>query len=214
MSVPTDPVDPSQPKPDLFFPADSDEDDDDLPVSAPPREIAPSASPAPPPRSSPKEALFQPYDEDDDEDDIFPVAPTSSAGAGPSRSRPKPASSRSSPRPSSSAAKRSAPSSSAAQPPSSPIPSARPGFTRGYLGEFVCEGWSLSKGKGYCSPGSKVVFERPKPQTKTVASTSTEFKAGPARLVNGKIVHAKKPIGGTQMKLSAMMSKKPAPAVS
>jgi hypothetical protein len=94
------------------------------------------------------------------------------------------------------------------------------GFAGGYLGEFVCEGWSLSKGKGYCSPGSKIVFERPKPP-KTVEDEArtlarSKEKVGPARLVNGKVVHAKgKPVAGKQMTLGAMgMSKKAPPPVS
>ncbi|WWC89419.1 uncharacterized protein L201_004343 [Kwoniella dendrophila CBS 6074] len=101
-------------------------------------------------------------------------------------------------------------------PPASSIPA---NFEGGYLGEFVCEGWSLSKGKGYCSPGSKVIFERPKPknQDDDNKSTNTPLKSqdrsGPARLVNGKVVGAKaKPIGGKQVTLGSMMGKKAATA--
>ncbi|WVR07134.1 hypothetical protein IAU60_004175 [Kwoniella sp. DSM 27419] len=89
-------------------------------------------------------------------------------------------------------------------------------FDHGYLGEFVCEGWSLSKGKGYCSPGSKVIFERPKPKNAVEddakASAWAKEKAGPARLVNGKVVNAKPKSGGTgkQMTLGSMMNKKAA----
>ncbi|WWD17390.1 hypothetical protein CI109_101831 [Kwoniella shandongensis] len=97
------------------------------------------------------------------------------------------------------------------QSPPSSIPQ---NFEAGYLGEFVCEGWSLSKGKGYCQPGSKVVFERPKPQKVITeedarAAARSKEKAGPARLVNGKVVGAKaKPIAGKQMTLGSMMGKK------
>lgn len=87
------------------------------------------------------------------------------------------------------------------------------GFSGGYLGEFVCEGWSLSKGKGYCSPGSKIVFERPKaksapPEPKTTIGKGE--KVGPGKLVGGKMVNSK----GKQMTLGSMMSKKPSPAPS
>ena len=89
-------------------------------------------------------------------------------------------------------------------------------FTSGYLGEFVCEGWSLSKGKGYCVPGSKVVFERPKivkgsDEDAKIISRSKD-KVGPAKLVNGKVVNAKsKPVGGKQVTLGSLgMGKKAA----
>jgi DNA repair protein RAD5 len=90
----------------------------------------------------------------------------------------------------------------------------------GYLGEFVCEGWSLSKGKGYCSPGSKIFFERPKPakvvEDDARALARSKETIGPARLVNGKIVHAKgKPVAGKQMTLGSMgLGKRTATAVS
>lgn len=92
-------------------------------------------------------------------------------------------------------------------------------FSQGYLGEFVCEGWSLSKGKGYCSPGSKVVFERPKPQkaaeVDSKALARSKEKAGPAKLVNGKVVNAKaKQTTAKQVTLGAMMNKKSNAAVS
>ncbi|ORX36723.1 SNF2 family N-terminal domain-domain-containing protein [Kockovaella imperatae] len=75
----------------------------------------------------------------------------------------------------------------------------------GYLGEFVCEGWSLSKGKGYCVPGSKVVFERPKPKKIVEETSSVVEKIGPARLVNGKMVHSKaKSMAGKQVTLGSM----------
>lgn len=84
-------------------------------------------------------------------------------------------------------------------------------FSGGYLGEFVCEGWSLSKGKGYCTPGSKIVFERPKAAKVVVAQESRPAvkgeKVGPGKLVGGKMVNAK----GKQMTLGAMMAKKATP---
>jgi DNA repair protein RAD5 len=86
-------------------------------------------------------------------------------------------------------------------------------FTGGYLGEFVCEGWSLSKGKGYCTPGSKIVFERPKvakaPAQEDVKPAGKVEKAGPGKLVGGKMVHANGK--SKQITLGAMMAKK-APA--
>ncbi|KAL7425072.1 DNA helicase rad5 [Cryptotrichosporon argae] len=78
----------------------------------------------------------------------------------------------------------------------------------GFLGEFVCEGWSLSKGKGYCSPGSAVLFERPKPRPAKTAAAAE--KSGPTRLEGGRVVPAKT-AKGKQMTLGAMM-KKPPPA--
>lgn len=75
----------------------------------------------------------------------------------------------------------------------------RRAFSSGYLGEFVCEGWSLSKGKGYCSPGSEVIFERPK--VKTPAEKPNSFskweetfrseKLKPAKLSQGRLVKSK-----------------------
>lgn len=92
----------------------------------------------------------------------------------------------------------------------SPSQGLPPGFTGGYLGEFICEGWSLSKGKGYCSAGSKVVFERPK--TKVAEEkpqvVGANGKAGPTRIVNGKAVNAKGQQVGKQMTLGSMLGKK------
>ncbi|KAL1413610.1 DNA helicase rad5 [Vanrija albida] len=201
------------PKPGLFFPADSDgEDDLELGsgsggTATEQRDELPSAgassssatrtrtvSPAPPPPRV-KEALFIPSDDEDD--DIMAVdEPT--AGPSSSASRHPPSSA-----PSSSLAKRRAPASSPSNAPT--------GFRRGYLGEFVCEGWSLSKGKGYCSPGSKLVFERPK--AKAAATADSSSKGGPTRIVNGKVVSGTKaPIGGKQATLSSMFAKKASPA--
>jgi len=92
-----------------------------------------------------------------------------------------------------------------------------PSFTSGYLGEFVCEGWSLSKGKGYCVPGSKVIFERPKAAREkdgdAIALPRSREKMGPAKLVNGKVVNAKtKIVGGKQVTLGAFALGKKAPS--
>ncbi|WVQ99319.1 hypothetical protein IAU59_006451 [Kwoniella sp. CBS 9459] len=137
-------------------------------------------------------------------DDIIPL-----------ESNPAQPSSRSAVGPSAASASRKRGSPSSQSPPAA-IPAS---FETGYLGEFVCEGWSLSKGKGYCSPGSKVIFERPKTKSAVLEDDAkvlarAKEKAGPARLVNGKVVGARaKPIGGKQVTLGSMMGKKtPAPA--
>lgn len=170
---------------DLFFPAESDEEEEEFQFV--PAGPSSQSSPRKTSRSSSaKESLFIPED-----DDVVAVGGTSS------------------PQPSSS--KRKQMESAGSSPPESGI---RPGFTRGYLGEFVCEGWSLSKGKGYCSPGSKIVFERPNQKKNTTKNDEGHQKIGPARLVNGKMVQAKSKIGGKQMSLKSMMAKKPPPAVS
>ncbi|CAK9785644.1 hypothetical protein CC85DRAFT_288333 [Cutaneotrichosporon oleaginosum] len=180
----------------LFFPADSDSEEEAAPASDGP---------------SRKEALFIPGDDDDDFVVVGGSAPSSRSS--PPRSSSRPSASRQS---SSSKLTSSAklPSSPPAAPSRSKRPATqehrstvRPSFTRGYLGEFVCEGWSLSKGKGYCSPGSVVVFERPKAKAVDKLGPDTSAKLGPARLVNGKVVHAKSKIGGKQMTLGAMMKK-------
>lgn len=171
---------------DLFFPAESDEEEDEFQFV--PAGPSSQSSPKRTSRSNPtKESLFIP-----EEDDVVAVT-----GSRPSS------------QPSSSKRKEMEPASS---PPDSGV---RPGFVRGYLGEFVCEGWSLSKGKGYCSPGSKIVFERPNQKQNYTKSKDDDGhqKIGPARLVNGKMVHAKSKIGGKQMSLKSMMAKKPPPAV-
>lgn len=209
----------------LFFPADSDSEDE-APATvnghaAVSGAAGTSQTGAPAVAESsrqPREALF--FAADDDED-VVAVEPPSRSSPGLSASS-KPAPSSSLP-PSSSASastsagpsrptKRGSDSASSSQ---NAAPSVRPGFTRGYLGEFVSEGWSLSKGKGYCTPGSRVVFERPKPKNdKPTALPDTSAKLGPARLVNGKVVHAKAKIGGKQMTLGGMMKKTPAVVVS
>lgn len=172
-------------KSDLFFPAESDEEEEEFQFV--PAGPSSQSSPRKTSRSSSaKESLFIPED-----DDVVAVGGSTS-----------------SPQPSGSKRKEMEPASS---PPESGI---RPGFTRGYLGEFVCEGWSLSKGKGYCSPGSKIVFERPNQKQNAKKNDDGHQKIGPARLVNGKMVQAKSKIGGKQMSLKSMMAKKPPPAVS
>ena len=84
-------------------------------------------------------------------------------------------------------------------------------FRRGYIGEFCSEGWSLSKGKGYCSAGAKIYFERQKPEKQREAEAAV-VKTGPGKLVNGKFIKGTpaKAIGGKQMTLGAMgLGKKP-----
>ncbi|KIR25722.1 DNA repair protein RAD5 [Cryptococcus deuterogattii LA55] len=96
---------------------------------------------------------------------------------------------------------------------SSPAPSASvipADFRKGFLGEFVCEGWSLSKGRGYCSPGTKIVIERPKNKSADVDTPkSGRNDSGPVRLVNGKVVGG---IKSKQMTLGSVMAKKVEPA--
>lgn len=92
---------------------------------------------------------------------------------------------------------------------SSPAPSASvipADFRKGFLGEFVCEGWSLSKGRGYCSPGTKIVIERPKNKSADVDTPKPgRNDSGPVRLVNGKVVGG---IKSKQMTLGSVMAKK------
>ncbi|KIR33858.1 DNA repair protein RAD5 [Cryptococcus deuterogattii MMRL2647] len=96
---------------------------------------------------------------------------------------------------------------------SSPAPSASvipADFRKGFLGEFVCEGWSLSKGRGYCSPGTKIVIERPKNKSADVDTPKPgRNDSGPVRLVNGKVVGG---IKSKQMTLGSVMAKKVEPA--
>jgi DNA repair protein RAD5 len=130
------------------------------------------------------------------------IAPSIDNIAGPSRKRPTPS------------RNASYASSSTSVPRTTRIP---PGFAGGYLGEFVCEGWSLSKGKGYCSPGARIVFERPKAKDTAAEERRMaerhEKKSGPARLVNGKMVHAKGAKAGKQMTIGSMLKKSsPAPS--
>lgn len=181
----------SDTKPDLFFPADSDTDDDEIRFSGQPLQQPSSRTQAA--ASAPdvkKEALFLPVEDEGD------IVMTGESSPGPSRP----------PSSASSTSKRQRPSSQRDS-------SVRADFTRGYLGEFVCEGWSLSKGKGYCSPGSRIVFERPK-ATKAPQADTTSSSSGPTRLVNGKVVPGKGKVGGRQMSLTSMMSKKAAPPVA
>lgn len=121
--------------------------------------------------------------------------------------------------PSSSSASANGPSRKRPSPSSSPSYNVPLGFTGGYLGEFVCEGWSLSKGKGYCTQGTKITFERPKPKPTAAAEAEAKLverskeKLGPARLVNGKMVHAKgKAVATKQATLGSMMVRKASPA--
>lgn len=240
------PVAAAKAEPDLFFPASDSEDEHehedegeilaavpsstvrDVPSSSTVRgELGSSSAAQAQPQTSSDSTLVATSDEPipffaSQDSDILPVSPVSSKLKPRARLSPS-HSSRSSPAPSALEVPSAGPSrkrSSPAAPARSPSVSIPEGFTGGYLGEFVCEGWSLSKGKGYCSPGSKIVFERPKPP-KTVEDEArtlarSKEKVGPARLVNGKVVHAKgKPVAGKQMTLGAMgMSKKAPPPVS
>jgi DNA repair protein RAD5 len=192
-------------EPDLFFPASDEEDaDDEIQVDHAPSSSRRSSPPVVP-SSKPSAGVNAdtPLFMASQESDIVALDPvpklerTSSltvpSTAGPSRKRPTPS-----------------------RTPSSAVPA---GFTGGYLGEFVCEGWSLSKGKGYCSAGSRIVFERPKAakgadEDKRLAERNDK-KLGPAKLVNGKMVHAKGKPAGKQMTIGSMLKKSsPAPTTA
>ena len=209
---------------DLFFPASDDDLSDGSDVKPQPKNnTSRSARSSRTPKSS-----APPIDIDDDKPLFLPIASQdsdiveiaeapstsrrssppmassslavpSSSTAGPSRKRPTPS---------------RAASSSTSLPRAARLPSS---FNGGYLGEFVCEGWSLSKGKGYCTPGSRIIFERPK--AKDTAAEERRMaerhdkKAGPAKLVNGKMVHAKGTKAGKQMTIGSMLKKaSPAPS--
>jgi DNA repair protein RAD5 len=197
----------SKSEPDLFFPSSDSEDDRDIIDDIKPTTLAEKRIPSPtqfdacnaplkpsrsrsPPTNTNGHAKGHKSVKSQDSDIVSIEIPTSSStnGAGPSRPL-----------------KRPSPPSRAS---SFQVPSA---FSGGYLGEFVCEGWSLSKGKGYCTPGSKIVFERPKPKAvqeeKKFFSNTKGEKAGPAKLVGGKVVNARP----KQVTLGAMMAKKAAP---
>ncbi len=83
-----------------------------------------------------------------------------------------------------------------------------------YVGEYFCSGWSLNKGKGYCSPGSRIVIERNKTPAEREAERAAKrangragagadagqaVVSGPTVIRNGKVI---KP--GKQMTLGAM----------
>ncbi|KAK4685546.1 DNA repair protein RAD5, partial [Tremellales sp. Uapishka_1] len=178
--------------------------------------MSPSPSPSPSPvLSKPDEPdLFFPASESEDEE----IVPIAKRKVSPRRTVRSPSISLTngkiedddivplSPRPGPSR-KRSSPSSGS--PPAVPA-----GFQGGYLGEFVCEGWSLSKGKGYCTPGSKIIFERPKPIEPGKNGNVGGVKTGPTKLVNGKTVNAKGKTAPKQMTLGAMgLGKKGAAAL-
>lgn len=73
-------------------------------------------------------------------------------------------------------------------------------FERGLIGTCYCSAWSLTKGKGYCSPGSKIVVERAKTKEEKEAeritkdgNSGTAAKAGKIPrgttvIKNGKVV--------------------------
>jgi DNA repair protein RAD5 len=193
-------------EPDLFFPSsDSEDDRDEVKPSTEAEHRLPSPSSSKvlngsAPGSRSRTPLFDDGESNghvkghksmrSQDSDIIPLdqAPSSASVAGPSRSL-----------------KRPSPPSRA---PSFQVPES---FSGGYLGEFVCEGWSLSKGKGYCTPGSKIVFERPKAAkvvSNDVRPAGKVERFGPGKLVGGKMVNNPK---GKQMTLGAMMAKKATP---
>jgi len=198
MTISASPDPPSKSEPDLFFPVSDDEEGDE-PEPVTTATVASDARQPLPLISSWGESETKPHHDKSDasapllgsqNSDIIPLSPPRSdlhdpsRVAGPSRKR-----------------------SSASRSPSPQVPAS---FTGGYLGEFVCEGWSLSKGRGYCVSGSKVIFERPKPAKAQAADEAkviarSKEKVGPAKLVNGKVVNAKaKPGGGKQVTLGAL----------
>lgn len=69
-----------------------------------------------------------------------------------------------------------------------------PTFERGLIGTCYCSAWSLTKGKGYCTPGSTIVIERPKTREEREAERAAKTsslgagKAGTTVIKNGKIV--------------------------
>lgn len=200
--------------PDLFFPATDSEDEEqnDVPLttvqsaqSISSKSSINAASSSRPQHGSDTRAFatisqtsFSAKAQDDSDDDFSIV------GHNPASSHPQGASA--APRKKRSLqlahSHHSSPSSSPA-PPDSMI---RADFRKGFLGEFVCEGWSLSKGRGYCSPGTKIVIERPKSKSTDVDTPKSRQKDnGPVRLVNGKVVGGVK---SKQMTLGSMMAKK------
>ncbi|WWC70296.1 uncharacterized protein I206_104246 [Kwoniella pini CBS 10737] len=196
------PINSKRSSPDLFFPVSDSEEEDVITASGALAGPSSSSVVAPPSTSTSSRAHGNAVQSQSqrtnggtgeieffgsqNSDDIIPLDTMSNALAGPSKVK----------RPLS-------------QSPPAVIPLE---FEQGYLGEFVCEGWSLSKGKGYCSPGSKVIFERPKIKVDEPFPKGKEKLGGPARLVNGRVVGTqKKPIGGKQVTLGSMMSKKAPP---
>lgn len=89
-------------------------------------------------------------------------------------------------------------------------------FERGLIGTCYCSAWSLTKGKGYCGPGSKIVIERPKTkeekEAERVAKRSASLgngKAGTTVIKNGKIV--KNASSSSTLKSSKANTVKPTP---
>ncbi|KAJ9095987.1 hypothetical protein QFC21_005350 [Naganishia friedmannii] len=73
-------------------------------------------------------------------------------------------------------------------------------FERGLIGTCYCSAWSLTKGKGYCSPGSRIVVERAKTKEEKEAERVTKggnatsgakagkVPGGTTVIKNGKVV--------------------------
>jgi DNA repair protein RAD5 len=172
-------------EPDLFFPSSDSEDDRDDIMDIKPTTVAEKRIPSPALRSRsrtpPTNGHIKGHKSIKSQDsDIVPIDQPSSSNTntnGAGPSRPL---------------KRPSPGSRSS---SFQVPSS---FTGGYLGEFV---------KGYCTPGSKIVFERPKAKA-AVSQEKGSFGKGPAKLVGGKVVNGKT----KQITLGSMMAKKAAPA--
>ncbi|WVQ72424.1 hypothetical protein IAR50_001976 [Cryptococcus sp. DSM 104548] len=190
--------------PDLFFPPSDSEDDDSsyLPGRA---TVAPKATvsskkatdarPKLMERGSSSQNLSDVVEISDDDDDIAIVKAPSSTGGGASRKR----------------VRRGSHSEDQGNGPTAGVPS---GFRSGFLGELVCEGWSLTKGRGYCSSGSKIVIERSKPKAPDATESSKKSKGGDTdtgrvRLVGGRVVGGKGK--SKQTTLAPTLSKRAAP---
>ncbi|ODO09770.1 DNA repair protein RAD5 [Cryptococcus amylolentus CBS 6273] len=192
---------PKTSSPGLFFPPSDSEGEDSsytparatvAPKAARSSENSANTRPKPIKRGSSSQIQSDVVEISDDDDDIAIVkAPSSSSGAA-SRKR----------------SRRGSQSRDQNHVPTAVIPS---GFKSGFLGEFVCEGWSLSKGRGYCSSGTKIIIERNKPKDSDAAESSKKPKGGETdtgrvRLVGGKVVGGKaKP---KQTTLASTMNKK------
>ncbi|OXH42039.1 DNA repair protein RAD5 [Cryptococcus neoformans] len=204
--------------PDLFFPATDSEDEEQNDVPPTTVQSAQSisskssinaASSSRPQHGSDTRAFaaisqtsFSAKAQDDSDDDFSIV------GHNPASSHPQGASA--APRKKRSLQQAHSHHSSPSSSPAPPDSMLRADFRKGFLGEFVCEGWSLSKGRGYCSPGTKIVIERPKSKSTDVDTPKSRQKDnGPVRLVNGKVVGGVK---SKQMTLGSMMAKKVEPA--
>jgi DNA repair protein RAD5 len=93
-------------------------------------------------------------------------------------------------------------------------PRAAPTFERGLLGTCVCSAWSLTKGKGYCTPGSSVVIERPKTkeekEAERLAKSAEKGKgksSGTTVIKNGKVIRQSTLSLGSKPKPTAATTK-------